>query len=142
MSVTFTDSRQGPGTLMLGTSSFEAQAAAVKLTPKVDSKDGTPTLANPDPAPDSSIAWSLNLDAIQDWENATGLVNYLMDNALAEQPFEWVPLTSDGVTYSGIVQIVPIEIGGDAGVQVKTSVELPVVGEPTRVDGTLAEAVE
>ena len=29
----------------------------------------------------------------------------------------------------------PIEIGGDVAVQVVTSVELPLVGEPTRTDG-------
>jgi len=130
-----TDSRLGPGTLKLGTAEYGHQAAAVRLTPSVNSEDGTPTLAAPDPAPLTTVTWALNLDAIQDWENATGLVNYLMDNALAEQPFEWTPLTTDGTKYAGTVQIVPIEIGGDVAVQVVTSVELPVVGEPTRTDG-------
>ena len=131
-----TDSRLGPGTLKLDTThEFAAQAAAVRLTPSVDSEDGTPTLAFPDPAPQSSISWALNLDAIQDWEDAAGLVNYLMDNALDEVPFEWVPLTADGTAYAGTVQLIPIEIGGDVAVQVVTSVELPIVGQPTRTDG-------
>ena len=56
MSVTFSDSRQGPGTLKLATTEFGHQAAAVRLTPDVSSEDGTPTLAVPDPAPESSIA--------------------------------------------------------------------------------------
>jgi hypothetical protein len=132
---TFYDSRLGPGTLTLGATEFGYQASAVKLTPSVDSADGTPTLAVPDPAPESSVSWALNIDAIQDFENPAGLVNYLMDNALAEVAFEWTPLTDAGVVYSGTVQIVPMEVGGDAAVQVVTSVELPVVGEPTRVDG-------
>jgi len=136
MATTLTDSRLGPGTLQLGTSSFEAQAAAVKLTPKVNTKDGTPTLGVPEPTPDTTITWTLGLDAIQDFEDPLGLVNYLMDNALAEQPFTWLPITA-GPTYSGTVQIVPIEIGGDAAVQIKTTVELPLVGEPTRVDGAV-----
>jgi hypothetical protein len=131
----FADSRQGVGTLKLGTNEFNTQAAAVRLTPSIDSEDGTPTLAVPDPAPNSSVAWALNIDAIQDWEEATGIVNYLMDNALNEVAFEWVPLTADGTMYAGQVQIVPMEIGGDVGVQVVTSVELPLVGEPTRTDG-------
>jgi hypothetical protein len=118
------------------TNEFNAQAAAVRLTPSVDSEDGTPTLATPDPAPLSTISWALNLSAIQDWENATGLVNYLMDNALSENLFEWVPLTSEGTKYAGTVQIIPIEIGGDVAVQVVTDVELPLVGDPTRTDGT------
>jgi hypothetical protein len=130
-----TDSRLGPGTLKIGTTEFSAQAAAVALTPDVNSDDGTPTLAVPDPAPETSIAWALNVDAIQDFEDPAGFVNFLMDNALAEMPFEWTPNTPAGTKYAGIVQIIPIEIGGDVAVQVVTSVELPVVGEPTRTDG-------
>jgi len=141
----FYDSRLGPGTLKLGGPTpaaveFGHQASAVRLTPDVSSEDGTPTLATPDPAPNSTIGWHLNIDAIQDFENPTGLVNYLMDNALAEVAFEWVPnttygATTPGPTYSGTVQIVPIEVGGDVAVQVVTSVELPVIGTPTRTDG-------
>lgn len=129
------DSRLGPGTLKLEANEFNTQVAACRLTPSVDSADGTPTLAVPDPAPETTISWALNIDAIQDFEEAAGLVNYLMDNALSEVPFEWVPLTSDGTEYSGVVQIVPIEVGGDVAVQVVTSVELPLVGQPTRTDG-------
>jgi hypothetical protein len=143
----FKDSRQGPGTLKLGTThEFGFQAAAVRLTPSVNSDDGTPTLAVPAPAPNTTIAWALKIDAIQDFEEPAGLTNYLMDNALATQPFEWCPLTSDGTKYAGTVQIIPMEVGGDVAVQVVTSVELPVVGKPTRTDGVLTteltEAVE
>ena len=138
----FKDSRLGVGTLKLGaaspaTTEFGFQAAAVRLTPSVDSEDGTPTLAVPDPAPLSTISWALNVDAIQDFEEPTGFVNYLMDNKLAEHFFEWVPKTTDGTKYSGKVQIIPIEIGGDVAVQIVTSVELPLVGVPTRTDGVL-----
>ena len=137
----FADSRLGPGTLKFdSTHEFNTQAAAVRLTPTVNSEDGTPTLAVPDPAPLSTIDWALNLDAIQDFTEPTGLVNYLMDNALDEVPFEWVPDSDDGVAFSGTVQIVPIEIGGDVAVQVVTSVELPMIGAPTRVDGTTTAA--
>ena len=70
-------------TLKLDTThEFNTQAAAFRLTPSVDSADGTPTLAVPEPAPESTITWALNNDAIQDFEEPTGLVNYLMDNAL------------------------------------------------------------
>lgn len=137
----FADSRQGVGTLKLGpapgppTHEFNTQAAAVKLTPSIDSTDGTPTLAVPDPPPLSEVSWALNVDAIQDFTEPAGFVNYLFDNVLDENLFEWVPNTADGVKYTGTVQIVPIEVGGDVAVQVVTSVELPVVGVPVRVDG-------
>ena len=130
------DSRLGPGTLTLdGTNDFSTQASAVRLTPSVNSEDGTPTLAEPEPAPLSTVSWALNVDAIQDFEEPAGLVNYLMDNALDEVEFLWTPATADGTSYAGTVQLVPIEIGGDVAVQVVTSVELPLVGAPTRTDG-------
>lgn len=135
----YADSRLGPGTLKLGSAEFNTQVSACRLTPSVDSQDGTPTLAVPDPAPDSSVSWALNIDAIQDFTEAAGLVNYLMDNALSEVAFDWIPLTSDGTKYAGTVQIVPMEIGGDVAVQSVTSVELPVVGDPIRTDGVLGE---
>ena len=136
----FADSRLGPGTLKLATNEFNTQASAVRLTPSVDSEDGTPTLATPDPGPLSTVSWALNIDAIQDFTEPAGLVNYLMDNALDEVAFEWTPDTVDGVKYAGTVQILPIEVGGDVAVQVVTSVELPLIGEPVRTDGTTAAA--
>jgi hypothetical protein len=136
-----TDARLGPGTLMLDTFEFGAQASAVRLTPDVSSEDGTPTLAAPDPAPLSTIAWHLNVDAIQDFDDPAGFVNYLMDNALAEVDFTWTPNTAAGTVYSGVVQIVPMEVGGDVAVQIVTSVELPVIGEPTRVDGAIKSSI-
>src|SRR5262245_51892770 len=105
----FSDSRLGPGTLKLGpspgppTNDFSTQTSAVRLTPSVNSEDGTPTLATPDPAPLTTIDWALNIDAIQDFEQPLGLINYLMDNALAQQLFEWVPNTPDGTKYAGTV---------------------------------------
>jgi hypothetical protein len=144
----FQDSRLGVGTLKLGplpgppTLEFSFQAAAVRLTPSVNSEDGTPTLAAPTPTPLTTVSWALNVDAIQDWENAAGFVNYLMDHSLASHLFEWVPKTSDGTKYAGTLQIVPIEIGGDVAVQVVTSVELPLVGLPTRTDGVLGATTD
>jgi hypothetical protein len=133
MSTIFHDSRLGPGTLTLATIDFAVQASSVKLTPSVDSTDGTPTLAAPAPAPESKITWSLDISAIQDFEDAAGFVNYLMDNALAEVPFAWTPNTDiPSPAYSGTVQIIPIEIGGDVAVQIVSDVSLPVVGEPLR----------
>jgi len=110
------------------------QAATVELTPTVNSSDGTPTLETPSPAPDTTIAWHLKISAIQDFEDPTGFVNFLMDHALAELAFEWSPKAAAAPKYAGTVQIVPIAVGGDVGVQIVTDVELPCVGIPTRDD--------
>jgi len=130
-----TDSRQGPGTLLLGAVEFGAQASAVTLSTSVNSEDGTPTLGNPEPAPDTTLDYVLKLSAIQDWEDAAGLVNYLYDNALTEVAFSWTPKTGAGPTFTGTCQIVPMDIGGDVAVQSITDVELPCVGKPTRTAG-------
>jgi hypothetical protein len=138
-----TDSRQGPGKLTIGTIAPDLievapQASTVKLTPTVNSADGTPTLETPEPAPETSVAWSLNVSAIQDFEDPIGFVNFLMDHALAELAFVWEPVSpaalEEVVTYSGTLQVVPIEIGGDVAVQTITDVELPLVGQPVRTD--------
>jgi hypothetical protein len=145
-----TDSRQGPGKLTIGETAPDLievapQASAVKLTPTVNSNDGTPTLETPEPAPETDVTWSLNVSAIQDFEDPVGFVNFLMDHALAELPFVWLPIDDAGlpgstVSYAGTLQVVPIEVGGDVAVQVVTDVELPLVGQPVRTDPAAAAA--
>lgn len=127
-----TDSRLGPGTLTIGTTEYGVQISNVRLTPDVSTEDGTPTLGIPEPAPLSSIAWSLAGSAIQDWEDDVGFVNFCMDNALAELAFVWVPLDDATVEYTGTVQVLPVEIGGDVAVQATTDFEFPVIGTPIR----------
>lgn len=128
------DSRLGPGTLLLGTSPYEYQMANVALEPDISDEDGTPTLAVPEPAPLATIAWKLTGTAIQDFGEPAGFLNYLMDHALEEVAFTWTPDTANGVEYSGTVQLRPAPIGGDAGVQITSDFELPVIGDPVRTD--------
>ena len=132
------DSRLGPGTLKFNTTQdVSFQASNVRLTPSVDESDGLATLAEPNPAPEASITWALEGTAIQDFESATGFVNWAMDNALDEVGFEFIPLTAvAGLKYSGTVQVRPVEIGGDMGVQVTTDFSMPLVGDPVRTDAT------
>lgn len=129
------DSRLGPGTMKFGTQDVSFQASNVRLTPDISEDDGTPTLAEPEPAPLATIAWSLEGTVIQDFTaGATSFVNWLMDNALTESAFEFVPATVDGPTYEGTVQVRPVEVGGDAGTQVTTDFSMPIVGPITRTD--------
>jgi hypothetical protein len=136
----FTDSRLGVGTLLLGTVDYGAQIANVVLTPTVDSTDGTPTLAVPDPLPEEKESWALEGSAIQDFELATGFVNYCFDNAGAVVPFELVPVTADGTKWMGSCRVWSVPIGGDAGVQVTADFSFAVEGKPTRVPGAGALA--
>src|SRR5262249_10841081 len=102
--------------------------------PSVDETDGTATLATPKPPPEATITWAIEGTVIQDFDEATGFVNWAMDNALTETAFEFTPATTPGVKYAGTCQVRPVEIGGDAGVQVTTDFSMPLVGDPTRTD--------
>lgn len=128
------DDRLGPGLLSLGSVDYGVQISNVRLTPDVSSDDGTPTLGIPEPAPLTTIAWSLAGSAIQDFTDPAGFVNYCMDHSLEEVAFEWTPYTPGTTKYTGTCQITPVEIGGDVNVQITTDFEFPVVGVPTRMD--------
>jgi hypothetical protein len=134
-----TDSRLGVGTLTLGAADYSEQASNVALEPDISEEDGTPTLAVPSPAPLATVGWNLTGTVIQDFGVASGFLNYLMDHALEEVAFEFEPVTG-GVTYSGICQVRPATIGGDAGVQITSDFELPVVGDLTRTAGGAARS--
>jgi hypothetical protein len=129
------DSRLGPGTIKFGTHDFSFQAANVKLVPSVDETDGTKTLAEPAPAPLATITWALEGTCIQDFEAATGFVEWARTSALTQSPFEFCPATTPGAKYAGNVQVRPVEIGGDAGVQITTDFSMPVVGPITYTAG-------
>lgn len=136
-----TDSRLGPGTIKFGLLDFSYQAANVRLVPSIDETDGTATLAEPNPPPLAKATWALEGTCIQDFEEATGFVNWAMDNALTEVTFEFVPASSAvGLLYEGTVQVRPVEIGGDAGVQVTTDFSMPLVGLPSRTDAAGARS--
>jgi len=138
----FTDSRLGVGTLKLGTTDYGAQIANVVLTPTVDSTDGTPTLAVPAPLPEEKESWALEGSAIQDFELATGFVNYCFDQAGSVVPFELVPVTADGTKWSGNCRVWSIPIGGDAGVQITADFSFAVEGKPVRTPGVVTAAAE
>jgi len=138
MSSVFTDSRLGVGTLLIGSTDYGAQIANVVLTPTVDSTDGTPTLANPEPLPEEKESWALEGSAIQDFALVSGFVNYCFDNAGAVVAFEFTPVTDDGLKYTGTCRVWSIPIGGDAGVQITADFSFAVEGKPTRVPGAAA----
>lgn len=129
-----TDTRLGPGTLLLGAVERGAQISNVMLEPSQDSSDGTPTLGDPDPLPEVVESWVLSGSAVQDFEDAAGFVNYCMDNALSVVAFVWTPNTDADVQYTGNVLVTSIPIGGDVSVQNTSDFEFAVQGTPVRVD--------
>lgn len=131
------DSRLGPGTLTLGANEFGAQVTNVRLVPTVDEVDGTPTLADPTPDPETQAAkWALEGTVIQDWEDATGFVDYCRENSGTSVAFTWVPNTGLAMdpTFAGTCIVKAIEFGGDVSVQITSDFSFRVVGQPTRTN--------
>ncbi len=131
-----TDSRQGPGTLVLGTlTGAGCQMSNVRLVPSVNEEDGTPTLCDPAPPPLLTTDWALAGSAVQDWENddTTGFVEFCRVNDGLTVVFDWTPNTAGAISYTGSCQVRAVEIGGDVGVQTTTDFEFPVVGALSRV---------
>ena len=129
------DSRLGPGTLTLGAVEYGAQIPNVTLTPSQESVDGVATLADITPTPQVTTSWELKGKAIQDWEDAAGLTNYLFDNDGDTVAFVWTPNTAKGVAFAGDCVVVTVEIGGDVNVQNTSDFSFAVKGTPTRTAG-------
>jgi hypothetical protein len=127
-----TDSRLGTGTLTLGTTDFGVQIANVLLRPSHAKTDGTPTLGNPTPSPDVETTWALVGNAIQDWQDDAGIIEYLRANNNTTVAFSWTPNATHGVVYSGTCKVYAVEIGGDVAKQNTSAFEFDVVGTPSR----------
>lgn len=136
-----TDSRLGAGTLTLGTTDFGAQISNVILSPSHDKADGTPTLGDPTPTPEVTTTWTLKGNAIQDWESADGIVEYLRANNNTSVAFVWEPNTDNGVSYTGSCKVYAVEIGGDVAAQNVSAFEFDVVGDPTRAETGVVPSV-
>ena len=137
MTVTFHDTRLGPGELTLGAEGYGVQIASCKITSDTSTEEGTPTLGQPEPAAEVSTSYTLEGNAIHDFENATGFVRYCWDNAGTSVAFEFTPKTG-GDKITGNCTIVATDIGGDVAQQLQVDFAFPIAGKPTIAAGTKA----
>lgn len=110
-------SKQKTGTLTLGTApgtDFSCQPTAVKITTAKNVEEGQETLCG-DTEPDTvTYDKTLELTVIQDWSDPDGLIAYSHEHEGEVVPFTWAPAgATGGPTYSGTVQVDPLDIGGD-----------------------------
>jgi hypothetical protein len=137
-----TDSRLKNGKLGLGTVPvyFETQATNVAIVPDHQQEDGVETLSGDMSEPSLETTYALTIQAIQDFTDADGFVNYTWDNTGTTVAFTWQPSGSTGPTFAGQCQIRAVEVGGDVATQITTEAEFPCIGKPTRTDPTTAAA--
>lgn len=128
-----TDSRLKEGTLTIDGDAFATQATNVRLTPRTDETgDRLEVLSGDTVDPEDETTWSLVIDAVQDFDDPAGFVNFALQNAGEVVAYSWQP-NPDAVTYSGNVKVRPVEIGGDVNTRNTTSAEWPCQETPTAV---------
>lgn len=127
-----TDSRNKTGTLTLDALPFATQATAVSLVPSTDEEgDAVETLSGDTISPDDVTTWTLNITAIQDFEDAAGLLEFLRANAGEEVPFNWKPTAAAIPNWTGTVKVRPTVIGGNVNERLTSEIVLPVTVGPT-----------
>lgn len=115
-------------TLKIETDNYEKTVDSVKLTPTTPTVifsgiDGTQSGAVGDPT------WMLGLGFAQDHITAASVSKYLLAHHGEIKTIEFTP-QDGGDVYTVEVLCIPSEIGGDAGTLQKSTVSLPVVGQP------------
>lgn len=126
-----TDSRVREGVLTLDGDSYATQATNVRITPsheeqgaRIEVLDGSEIL------PALKRRNTLAIEAIQDFDDADGLIAFSWNTDTTEQAFSWTP-GPNSPTYSGNVQVLAIEVGGTVGERLTTTAEWEIVGDVT-----------
>lgn len=128
-----TESRNKGGTLTLDAVSFAAQARNVTLSPDTDEAgDPIEVLSGDTITAEDETTWSLNVEAVQDFDDPTGFVMFALQNANQLVPYSWRP-SPTSPTFTGTVRVRPVEIGGDVNSRLLTSAEWPCTAAPTVV---------
>lgn len=132
MTEAIVESKLKSGTLTFdGTAAFATQATNVRLVPSTDAKgDPLETLSGATLEPADETKWNLVVEAVQDFTDPTGFVNYALEHAGDVVTYVWKP-NAVGPTYSGTVKVRPVEIGGDVNARLSTDAEWPCQETPT-----------
>lgn len=127
-----TDSRLKGGTLTLDSLPFGKQMTSVKLTPDVDEQgEAVETLTGDKVGANEVTTWSLELGAIQDFDDSAGFVEYARANAGDEVSFTWTPNNTDAPSYAGTVKVRAVEIGGEVAARLSSTTTWPIITGPT-----------
>ena len=128
--MTVVESKLRTGTLTLGTEAaaveFSCQATSVIIASSYK-EDGEPVevLCGDNLPAATTVAKSLKITAIQDFDNPAGLMRYLRDHELQEIDFSWLA-NPESETAVGLVQVRLGDWGGEVGKRLTTQPEMPI----------------
>lgn len=125
------DDRLKEGTLTIDGEAFATQATNVRLVPATNNNgDALEVLSGDVVTPDDETTWSLNITAVQDFDDPAGFVASSLANAGDVVAYVWKP-NAAGVEYAGTVRVRPVEIGGDVAKRLTTDASWPCQEAPT-----------
>lgn len=123
----------GPGVLTLGavgtSLDITAQITKAVVSWSKNKEDNTPVLSGEELQGERTYTASLKATIIQDLETA-GLVRYSWAHKGESVPFSYTPSTEVGASITGVLELDPLDVGGDAKTRPTSEVEWECVGEP------------
>lgn len=133
-----TQSKVRNGSLVLGgldTSAggveFACQASAVSITSDFEEDgDELETLCGDTVLPDTTQTSTLKFTAVQDFEDAAGLVRWSWEHSLEVVEFSWTPDVTKTPRITGSVQARRLDLGGEVGKRLTSDAEWPIQGDP------------
>lgn len=124
------ESRLKSGTLTIDAVSYATQATNVRLSPKTDEQgDALEVLSGDTINPEDETTWTLDIRAVQDFDDPAGFVNNALQNAGEVVAYSWKP-NAGSPTYAGTVRVRPVEIGGDVNKRLTTDASWPCQQTP------------
>lgn len=128
---TVTESKLRTGILILGPTSsateFSCQATSVIIASSYkESGDPVEVLCGTKAPAETTVAKSLKINAIQDFDNPDGLMHWLRLHELETQPFSWQANPTSQVA-TGTLQVRLGDWGGEVGKRLSSAPEMPII---------------
>lgn len=124
----------GPGKFTIGETAdltvFSGQVTSIKLVPSVNKSDAIDVLDGGQVAGDRSESFKIEGTLLQDFGATESTTEYLFTNRGTEQPFLYIPNSSQGKEITGVLTIEAIEIGGDVKTKPTSDFSFDLVGTP------------
>ena len=137
--MTVSYNKLGPGTLELGevgtAVDYSCQLTGATIAWDASKDDDVTTVCGDTLPGATTYTAVLSGTAVQDLADAAGLAKFSWDNKGQPVAVSFVPSTEAGATFTGVVTIGPLDVGGDtAGENMTSDFEWPFVGDPVWED--------
>ena len=127
--------KMGPGTFTIGAAPQDATCqitnCRIDWTESVSTDDAIPTLCGDEIPAEDEVTYSAVVAGtlVQDIDSA-GIVAYSWANKGTEQPFVFIPSTSEARKVTGTLRVVPLTLGGDVKARNTSDFSMAIIGDP------------